>query len=215
MRVRLFFISIIIIFYGCNRNSQKFDLIAKRDSIGVLIQQGQLTNDTLMLKKALSYCDYLIEADENHNNHFLYYKNKSIIFSVLGEKEKAWLEMEKSMQLLDENNIERLKFNCVKYLRLHNKDSIEYYFKKAFTVCENRLSTGWNENDVLSKTELLLYQGKRHEAKAYLKEESKKRPDNEVLKTALETWDEWSKTDHPFIGICNPDVNNGGYAIRK
>ena len=215
MRVRLFFISIIIIFYGCNRNSQKFDLIAKRDSIGVLIQQGQLTNDTLMLKKALSYCDYLIEADENHNNHFLYYKNKSIIFSVLGEKEKAWLEMEKSMQLLDENDIERLKFNCVKYLRLHNKDSIEYYFKKAFTVCENRLSTGWNENDVLSKTELLLYQGKRHEAKAYLKEESKKRPDNEVLKTALETWDEWSKTDHPFIGICNPDVNNGGYAIRK
>ena len=215
MRVRLFFISIIIIFYGCNRNSQKFDLIAKRDSIGVLIQQGQLTNDTLMLKKALSYCDYLIEADENHNNHFLYYKNKSIIFSVLGEKEKAWLEMEKSMQLLDENNIERLKFNCVKYLRLHNKDSIEYYFKKAFTVCENRLSTGWNENDVLSKTELLLYQGKRHEAKAYLKEESKKRPDNEVLKTALETWDEWSKTDHPFIGICHPDVSNGGYAIRK
>ena len=215
MRVRLFFISIIIIFYGCNRNSQKFDLIAKRDSIGVLIQQGQLTNDTLMLKKALSYCDYLIEADENHNNHFLYNKNKSIIYSLLGEKEKAWFEMEKSMQLLDENDIERLKFNCVKYLRLHNKDSIEYYFKKAFTVCENRLSTGWNENDVLSKTELLLYQGKRHEAKAYLKEESKKRPDNEVLKTALETWDEWSKTDHPFIGICNPDVNNGGYAIRK
>lgn len=193
MRVRLFFISIIIIFYGCNRNSQKFDLIAKRDSIGVLIQQGQLTNDTLMLKKALSYCDYLIEADENHNNHFLYYKNKSIIFSVLGEKEKAWLEMEKSMQLLDENNIERLKFNCVKYLRLHNKDSVEYYFKKAFTVCENRLSSGWNEHDVLSKTELMLYQGKHEEAKDYLEKESHKKPNNNVLKTAIETWDEWSE----------------------
>ena len=204
-----------LLLYSCNegRNS-KVKMIELRDSLGVIMQQGQLNNDTVLLKKALSYCDYLLETDKEHAHHFNYYRNKSVIYSLLGQKEEAWDNMEKTMLMLETDNIDRLKFNCVKYIRENNKDSIDYYFKRAFAICENKLSTDWNENDVLSKTELLLYQGKLNEAKTYLEKEFKKKPDNMILKTAVETWEEWSLNT---IAELNSDTTarSGGYVIMS
>lgn len=124
------------------------------DSIVGLIQQGTLHNDTAMLLKPLNLSDSLLSIDTTSFSRRLCYHNRAIILKSLGRKEEAMKNAEMEMNLLPEDNPQRLLFMAVKQLKEDEKDSADIYLEKVLSVCKLAQKQKFDENHQILKEEL-------------------------------------------------------------
>lgn len=160
------------------------------DSIVGLIQQGTLHNDTAMLLKPLNLSDSLLSIDTTSFSRRLCYHNRAIILKSLGRKEEAMKNAEMEMNLLPEDNPQRLLFMAVKQLKEDEKDSADIYLEKVLSVCKLAQKQKFDENMVFYTIQALYLRYGDKTAKICLLKLLNEHPNNQMLQYAKDNWGE-------------------------
>lgn len=178
MKKVLFVVLVVVLTIGCKANQNKSDDNKLCDSIVGLIQQGTLHNDTAMLLKALNLSDSLLSIDTASFSRRLCYHNRVIILNSLGRKEEAMKNAEMEMNLLPEDNPQRLLFMAVKQLKEDEKDSADIYLEKVLSVCKLAQKQKFDENMVFYTIQALYLCYGDKTAKTYLLKLLNEHPNN-------------------------------------
>ena len=168
MKKVLFVVLVVGLTIGCKANQNKSDDNKLCDSIVGLIQQGTLHNDTAMLLKALNLSDSLLSIDTASFSRRLCYHNRAIILNSLGRKEEAMKNAEMEMNLLPEDNPQRLLFMAVKQLKEDEKDSADIYLEKVLSVCKLAQKQKFDENMAFYTIQALYLRDGDKTAKTYM-----------------------------------------------
>lgn len=190
MKKVLFVVLVVVLTIGCKANQNKSDDNKLCDSIVGLIQQGTLHNDTAMLLKALNLSDSLLSIDTASFSRRLCYHNCAIILNSLGRKEEAMKNAEMEMNLLPEDNPQRLLFMAVKQLKEDEKDSADIYLEKVLSVCKLAQKQKFDENMVFYTIQALYLRYGDKTAKTYLLKLLNEHPNNQMLQYAKDNWGE-------------------------
>ena len=190
MKKVLFVVLVVVLTIGCKANQNKSDDNKLCDSIVGLIQQGTLHNDTAMLLKALNLSDSLLSIDTASFSRRLCYHNRVIILNSLGRKEEAMKNAEMEMNLLPEDNPQRLLFVAVKQLKEDEKDSADIYLEKVLSVCKLAQKQKFDENMVFYTIQALYLRYGDKTAKTYLLKLLNEHPNNQMLQYAKDNWGE-------------------------
>jgi hypothetical protein len=190
MKKVLFVVLVVVLTIGCKANQNKSDDNKLCDSIVGLIQQGTLHNDTAMLLKALNLSDSLLSIDTASFSRRLCYHNRAIILNSLGCKEEAMKNAEMEMNLLPEDNPQRLLFVAVKQLKEDEKDSADIYLEKVLSVCKLAQKQKFDENMVFYKIQALYLRYGDNIVKTYLLKLLNEHPNNQMLQYAKDNWGE-------------------------
>ena len=190
MKKVLFVVLVVVLTIGCKANQNKSDDNKLCDSIVGLIQQGTLHNDTAMLLKALNLSDSLLSIDTASFSRRLCYHNRAIILNSLGRKEEAMKNAEMEMNLLPEDNPQRLLFMAVKQLKEDEKDSADIYLEKVLSVCKLAQKQKFDENMVFYTIQALYLRYGDKTAKTYLLKLLNEHPNNQMLLYAKDNWGE-------------------------
>ena len=190
MKKVLFVVLVVGLTIGCKANQNKSDDNKLCDSIVGLIQQGTLHNDTAMLLKALNLSDSLLSIDTASFSRRLCYHNRAIILNSLGRKEEAMKNAEMEMNLLPEDNPQRLLFVAVKQLKEDKKDSADIYLAKVLSVCKLAQKQKFDENMVFYTIQALYLRYGDKTAKTYLLKLLNEHPNNQMLQYAKDNWGE-------------------------
>lgn len=190
MKKVLFVVLVVVLTIGCKANQNKSDDNKLCDSIVGLIQQGTLHNDTAMLLKALNLSDSLLSIDTASFSRRLCYHNRAIILNSLGRKEVAMKNAEMEMNLLPEDNPQRLLFMAVKQLKEDEKDSADIYLEKVLSVCKLAQKQKFDENMVFYTIQALYLCYGDKTAKTYLLKLLNEHPNNQMLQYAKDNWGE-------------------------
>lgn len=190
MKKVLFVVLVVVLTIGCKANQNKSDDNKLCDSIVGLIQQGTLHNDTAMLLKALNLSDSLLSIDTASFSRRLCYHNRAIILNSLGRKEEAMKNAEMEMNLLPEDNPQRLLFMAVKQLKEDEKDSADIYLEKVLSVCKLAQKQKFDENMVFYTIQALYLCYGDKTAKTYLLKLLNEHPNNQMLQYAKDNWGE-------------------------
>ena len=190
MKKVLFVVLVVVLTIGCKANQNKSDDNKLCDSIVGLIQQGTLHNDTAMLLKALNLSDSLLSIDTASFSRRLCYHNRAIILNSLGRKEEAMKNAEMEMNLLPEDNPQRLLFVAVKQLKEDEKDSADIYLEKVMSVCKLAQKQKFDENMVFYTIQALYLRYGDKTAKTYLLKLLNEHPNNQMLQYAKDNWGE-------------------------
>ena len=190
MKKVLFVVLVVVLTIGCKANRNKSDDNKLCDSIVGLIQQGTLHNDTAMLLKALNLSDSLLSIDTASFSRRLCYHNRAIILNSLGRKEEAMKNAEMEMNLLPEDNPQRLLFMAVKQLKEDEKDSADIYLEKVLSVCKLAQKQKFDENMVFYTIQALYLCYGDKTAKTYLLKLLNEHPNNQMLQYAKDNWGE-------------------------
>lgn len=190
MKKVLFVVLVVGLTIGCKANQNKSDDNKLCDSIVGLIQQGTLHNDTAMLLKALNLSDSLLSIDTASFSRRLCYHNRAIILNSLGRKEEAMKNAEMEMNLLPEDNPQRLLFVAVKQLKEDEKDSADIYLEKVLSVCKLAQKQKFDENMVFYTIQALYLRYGDKTAKTYLLKLLNEHPNNQMLQYAKDNWGE-------------------------
>lgn len=190
MKKVLFVVWVVVLAIGCKANQNKSDDNKLCDSIVGLIQQGTLHNDTAMLLKALNLSDSLLSIDTASFSRRLCYHNRAIILNSLGRKEEAMKNAEMEMNLLPEDNPQRLLFMAVKQLKEDEKDSADIYLKKILSVCKLAQKQKFDENMAFYTIQALYLRYGDKTAKTYLLKLLNEHPNNQMLQYAKDNWGE-------------------------
>ena len=190
MKKVLFVVLVVVLTIGCKANQNKSDDNKLCDSIVGLIQQGTLHNDTAMLLKALNLSDSLLSIDTASFSRRLCYHNRAIILNSLGRKEEAMQNAEMEMNLLPEDNPQRLLFVAVKQLKEDEKDSADIYLEKVLSVCKLAQKQKFDENMVFYTIQALYLRYGDKTAKTYLLKLLNEHPNNQMLQYAKDNWGE-------------------------
>lgn len=190
MKKVLFVVWVVVLAIGCKANQNKSDDNKLCDSIVGLIQQGTLHNDTAMLLKALNLSDSLLSIDTASFSRRLCYHNRAIILNSLGRKEEAMKNAEMEMNLLPEDNPQRLLFMAVKQLKEDEKDSADIYLEKVLSVCKLAQKQKFDENMVFYTIQALYLRYGDKTAKTYLLKLLNEHPNNQMLQYAKDNWGE-------------------------
>lgn len=190
MKKVLFVVWVVVLAIGCKANQNKSDDNKLCDSIVGLIQQGTLHNDTAMLLKALNLSDSLLSIDTASFSRRLCYHNRAIILNSLGRKEEAMKNAEMEMNLLPEDNPQRLLFMAVKQLKEDEKDSADIYLEKVLSVCKLAQKQKFDENMVFYTIQALYLCYGDKTAKTYLLKLLNEHPNNQMLQYAKDNWGE-------------------------
>ena len=190
MKKVLFVVLVVVLTIGCKANQNKSDDNKLCDSIVGLIQQGTLHNDTAMLLKALNLSDSLLSIDTASFSRRLCYHNRVIILNSLGRKEEAMKNAEMEMNLLPEDNPQRLLFMAVKQLKEDEKDSADIYLEKVLSVCKLAQKQKFDENMVFYTIQALYLRYGDKTAKTYLLKLLNEHPNNQMLQYAKDNWGE-------------------------
>lgn len=190
MKKVLFVVLVVVLTIGCKANQNKSDDNKLCDSIVGLIQQGTLHNDTAMLLKALNLSDSLLSIDTASFSRRFCYHNRAIILNSLGRKEEAMKNAEMEMNLLPEDNPQRLLFMAVKQLKEDEKDSADIYLEKVLSVCKLAQKQKFDENMVFYTIQALYLRYGDKTAKTYLLKLLNEHPNNQMLQYAKDNWGE-------------------------
>ena len=190
MKKVLFVVLVVVLTIGCKANQNKSEDNKLCDSIVGLIQQGTLHNDTAMLLKALNLSDSLLSIDTASFSRRLCYHNRAIILNSLGRKEEAMKNAEMEMNLLPEDNPQRLLFMAVKQLKEDEKDSADIYLEKVLSVCKLAQKQKFDENMVFYTIQALYLRYGDKTAKTYLLKLLNEHPNNQMLQYAKDNWGE-------------------------
>lgn len=190
MKKVLFVVLVVVLAIGCKANQNKSDDNKLCDSIVGLIQQGTLHNDTAMLLKALNLFDSLLSIDTASFSRRLCYHNRAIILNSLGRKEEAMKNAEMEMNLLPEDNPQRLLFMAVKQLKVDEKDSADIYLEKVLSVCKLAQKQKFDENMAFYTIQALYLRYGDKTAKTYLLKLLNEHPNNQMLQYAKDNWEE-------------------------
>ena len=190
MKKVLFVVWVVVLAIGCKANQNKSDDNKLCDSIVGLIQQGTLHNDTAMLLKALNLSDSLLSIDTASFSRRLCYHNRAIILNSLGRKEEAMKNAEMEMNLLPEDNPQRLLFVAVKQLKEDKKDSADIYLAKVLSVCKLAQKQKFDENMAFYTIQALYLRYGDKTAKTYLLKLLNEHPNNQMLQYAKDNWGE-------------------------
>lgn len=190
MKKVLFVVWVVVLAIGCKANQNKSDDNKLCDSIVGLIQQGTLHNDTAMLLKALNLSDSLLSIDTASFSRRLCYHNRAIILNSLGRKEEAMKNAEMEMNLLPEDNPQRLLFMAVKQLKVDEKDSADIYLEKVLSVCKLAQKQKFDENMAFYTIQALYLRYGDKTAKTYLLKLLNEHPNNQMLQYAKDNWEE-------------------------
>lgn len=190
MKKVLFVVWVVVLAIGCKANQNKSDDNKLCDSIVGLIQQGTLHNDTAMLLKALNLSDSLLSIDTASFSRRLCYHNRAIILNSLGRKEEAMKNAEMEMNLLPEDNPQRLLFMAVKQLKVDGKDSADIYLEKVLSVCKLARKQKFDENMAFYTIQALYLRYGDKTAKTYLLKLLNEHPNNQMLLYVKDNWEE-------------------------
>lgn len=190
MKKVLFVVLVVGLTIGCKANQKKSDDNKLCDSIVGLIQQGTLHNDTAMLLKALNLSDSLLSIDTASFCRRLCYHNRAIILNSLGRKEEAMKNAEMEMNLLPEDNPQRLLFMAVKQLKEDEKESADIYLEKVLSVCKLAQKQKFDENMAFYTIQALYLRYGDKTAKTYLLKLLNEHPNNQMLQYAKDNWGE-------------------------
>lgn len=190
MKKVLFVVLVAVLTIGCKANQNKSDDNKLCDSIVVLIQQGVLCNDTTMLQSALTLSDSLLSIDTVSSHRRLCFHNRSIILNSLGRKDEAMKNAVMEMNLLPEDNPQRLLFMAVKQLKEDGKDSADIYLEKVLSVCKLAQKQKFDENMAFYTIQALYLRYGDKTAKTYLLKLLNEHPNNQMLLYVKDNWEE-------------------------
>ena len=173
------------------RQSRSYDLAI--DSIVMMLSDGHLHEDSLLLIKAIELSDRILSDSENltQDQKFRCYYHRTLLFATLGRMDEAYENREKTVLCMNENNPERLLYYGYKYRTIDNQDSSKFYLDKLEAVCDKLLAEEFNPNVVFYKVQAIFLSRGEAEAKKYLKDMCKEHPKDELLLDFNNNWDAW------------------------
>lgn len=198
---KLFFICVIIVVLtiGCKASQRTPDIKKLRDSLALLIQQGTLKKDTVLLQRAFSLSDTLLRLDTAKSNKRFCYYHRAIILNSLGHTEEAEANTELTMQTFPKNSPEYLLFMAKKNYKLHQEDSVDFYCAKVLSICSHMQKEHSNGNKFLYIIAALYMSQGVDVARKYLTEKLREHPDNQLLLYIKDDWENFTEDLQPSV----------------
>lgn len=182
-------VTVVILTIGCKASQRTPDIKKLRDSLALLIQQGTLKRDTALLQRAFSLSDTLLSLDTTVSNKRYCYYHRAIILNSLGDTKEAEANTELTMRTFSKNSPEYLLFMAKKKLKLHQKDSVDFYCAKVLNICSHTQKKDFNGSKFLYIIEALCMSQGVDMARMYLTEQLREHPDNQILLYIKDDWE--------------------------
>lgn len=203
MKKILYFCIVFVLPMGCATGQNKKELCKLRDSLDNMVFVGTLHNDTTILEKALKLSSYLLSVDTAKIYKKHCYQQCSEILASLGRIDEALIDAEHAIMSIPEDNLLRLAFFSIKYLKENNKDLADYYIEKIFAVCDSSLNDVYDEEMAINKIKAIYLRDGERKAKTYWLEVLNKYPDSPLLESLDEDREEWIRMNNEDLKLLN------------
>lgn len=179
----------------CNGQTHKSDVpidTVKFKAVGNLVFEGQLSRDTLKLRKALNLTDSLLKLGyTGHSASYLYHHRTTAYFS-LGDIDKGLENMEKYVSYYPENSTLRMSYRIVKAIAFHDEGEEKRALKINLAICDSVLAKSYQFDYAYYKVQLLYYLYGKEKASEYLRLVKKRHP-SPFFPSSREEWIKFCK----------------------
>ena len=147
------------------------------------INRLMMTGDSAKLVDAMFLHEQLLQLDTIREHQFRYYMQRVTSLYELGRDADAFTLQEKAMELLPEDNFDRLNYFGIKNDKLGLKDKADFFFNMAMESCNEALEHGAGPDALVNKATLLYYRGFKDDAHKVIEDAYLKHQNSQTLKS--------------------------------
>ena len=170
-------------------------ILRQAEQLNDSINRLMMTGDSAKIVDAMFLPEQLRQLDPIRAHHFRYYMQRVTKLYELGRDTEAFTLQEKAMELLPEDNFDRLNYFGIKNEKLGLQDKANYFFTMALECCNEAFEHGGDVDALINKATILYYQGRKDDAHKVIEETYLKHQNSKTLKSLATDPNLWKEIE--------------------
>ena len=170
-------------------------ILRQAEQLNDSINRLMMTGDSAKIVDAMFLQEQLVQLDTIREHQFRYYMQRVTKLYELGRDTEAFTLQEKAMELLPEDNFDRLNYFGIKNEKLGLQDKANYFFTMALECCNEAFEHGGDVDALINKATILYYQGRKDDAHKVIEEAYLKHQNSKTLKTLATDPNLWKEIE--------------------
>lgn len=170
-------------------------ILRQAEQLNDSINRLMMTGDSAKIVDAMFLQEQLVQLDTIREHQFRYYMQRVTKLYELGRDTEAFTLQEKAMELLPEDNFDRLNYFGIKNEKLGLQDKANYFFTMAFECCNEAFEHGGDVDALINKATILYYQGRKDDAHKVIEEAYLKHQNSKTLKSLATDPNLWKEIE--------------------
>ena len=174
------------------------------------INRLMMTGDSATIVDAMFLQEQLVQLDTIREHQFRYYMQRVTQLYELGRDTEAFTLQEKAMELLPDDNFDRLNYFAIKNEKLGLQDKANFFFTMAIESCNEAFEHGGDVNALINKATIFYYQGRKDDAHKVIEDAYLQHQNSQTLKSLATDPSLWKQIEESVqkmksIKIEQPD----------
>lgn len=170
-------------------------ILRQAEQLNDSINRLMMTGDSAKIVDAMFLQEQLVQLDTIREHQFRYYMQRVTKLYELGRDTEAFTLQEKAMELLPEDNFDRLNYFGIKNEKLGLQDKANYFFTMALECCNEAFEHGDDVDALINKATILYYQGRKDDAHKVIEEAYLKHQNSKTLKSLATDPNLWKEIE--------------------
>ena len=170
-------------------------ILRQAEQLNDSITRLMMTGDSAKIVDAMFLQEQLVQLDTIREHQFRYYMQRVTKLYELGRDTEAFTLQEKAMELLPEDNFDRLNYFGIKNEKLGLQDKANYFFTMALECCNEAFEHGGDVDALINKATILYYQGRKDDAHKVIEEAYLKHQNSKTLKSLATDPNLWKEIE--------------------
>ncbi len=170
-------------------------ILRQAEQLNDSINRLMMTGDSAKIVDAMFLQEQLVQLDTIREHQFRYYMQRVTKLYELGRDTEAFTLQEKAMELLPEDNFDRLNYFGIKNEKLGLQDKANYFFTMALECCNEAFEHGGDVDALINKATILYYQGRKDDAHKVIEEAYLKHQNSKTLKSLATDPNLWKEIE--------------------
>ena len=170
-------------------------ILRQAEQLNDSINRLMMTGDSAKIVDAMFLQEQLVQLDTIREHQFRYYMQRVTKLYELGRDTEAFTLQEKAMELLPEDNFDRLNYFGIKNEKLGLQDKANYFFTMVLECCNEAFEHGGDVDALINKATILYYQGRKDDAHKVIEEAYLKHQNSKTLKSLATDPNLWKEIE--------------------
>ena len=170
-------------------------ILRQAEQLNDSINRLMMTGDSAKIVDAMFLQEQLVQLDTIREHQFRYYMQRVTKLYELGRDTEAFTLQEKAMELLPEDNFDRLNYFGIKNEKLGLQDKANYFFTMALECCNEAFEHGGDVDALINKATILYFQGRKDDAHKVIEEAYLKHQNSKTLKSLATDPNLWKEIE--------------------
>lgn len=170
-------------------------ILRQAEQLNDSINRLMMTGDSAKIVDAMFLQEQLVQLDTIREHQFRYYMQRVTKLYELGRDTEAFTLQEKAMELLPEDNFDRLNYFGIKNEKLGLQDKANFFFTMALECCNEAFEHGGDVDALINKATILYYQGRKDDAHKVIEEAYLKHQNSKTLKSLATDPNLWKEIE--------------------